>query len=81
MRVESIAVLRWIDGPTLARGEEAVVAELEDALRAAVASQGVETQGPMRIRSTTVDEYPHAASGRPEHDPDAVLHLAEVDLV
>jgi len=76
-----VAVLRWIDTATLAEGEDAVVAVLEEALREAVASQGVETHGPMRVRATTVDEYPHAASGRPEHDPGAVLHLAEVDLV
>lgn len=77
--MDSVAVLRWIDSGTLAAGEDAVAAVLEEALRAAVESNGLTPRGAMRIRPTRPGEYPQAEVGRPADDPGAVLHLAEVD--
>ncbi len=73
------SVLRWIDAATLEAGEDAVVAVLEEALSTAVAANGLTASGIMRVRPTRPGEYPQAEAARPADQPDAVLHLAEVD--
>jgi hypothetical protein len=81
MQMESIAVLRWIDAATLEAGEDAVVAVLEEALEAAITANGLTASGTMRVRPTRPGEYPQAEAARPDDQPGAILHLAEVDTV
>jgi hypothetical protein len=78
VRTESIAVLRWIPSTTLAAGEDAVADLLETALAEALHGSGLVASGPFRIRAVQPGEYPEADAGRPDDDPGALLHLAEV---
>lgn len=80
MKMESVAVLRWVDSATIAKGEDAVVAELEPALEDAVRGSGLTPTGPMRVRQVDPTEYPQALTAKPDLDPGALLHLAEVDI-
>jgi hypothetical protein len=80
MNMESVAVLRWISSETVARGEEAVVAELEPALIDAVRGNGLTPSGDMSVRQVDPSEYPQTIAAKPADDPGALLHLAEVDI-
>lgn len=80
MNMESVAVLRWISSGTVARGEDAVVAELEPALIDAVRGNGLTPRGDMRVRQVDPSEYPQTLAAKPDDDPGAMLHLAEVDV-
>lgn len=80
MKMESVAVLRWVDSTTIAKGEDAVVAELEPALVDAVHGNGLTPTGPMRVRQVDPTEYPQTLTAKPDLDPGARLHLAEVDI-
>lgn len=80
IRMESVAVLRWVPSTVLAQGEDAVVALLEEALSEAVHANGLTPTGSLHVREVAPDEYPQAHAGRPDDDPGAVLHLAEVDV-
>ena len=78
MKTESIAVLRWVPSEVLAAGEQAVVTLLEDALREAAVGAGLTAAGTLKIRPSSVSEYPHAMAGQPADDPGALLHIAEL---
>lgn len=80
MRTESIAVLRWVPSEVLAEGEDAVVALLEEALASAATGAGITPAGMVEIRPADPDRYPHVKAARPDDDPGAVLHLAELHL-
>lgn len=78
--MESVAVLRWVPSATLLEGEDAVATLLETALAEAVAGNGLTARGSFTIRQVAAGEYPQADAARPDDDPGALLHLAEVDV-
>lgn len=80
MKMESVAVLRWVASETLAAGEDAVVDLLEAALSDAVNSSGLIPTGQMVVRQANPEQYPQTLAARPQDDPGALLHLAEVDV-
>ncbi len=80
MRMESVAVLRWVPSDVLAEGEDAVVELLEEALQDAIQANGLTPAGPLQVRQVDPAEYPQVLAGKPTDDPDAMLHLAEVDV-
>lgn len=80
MQLESVAVLRWIPSDVAGLGQAAVETVLEQALAGTLRSHGLRSSGRMRTSQASATSYPHAADGRPTHDPYAVLYHAEIDI-